>query len=153
GQEVEAFTADAAGNLQKRGEIKAGWHPAALLLSGDGARLFAASPSTDSIAVIDTASMKVVNILTDSAPAGPSEGSTPNALALSPDQKRLFVAEADANAVAVFDVAAGRLLGRVPTEWYPTALALAGDSVVVVNGKGGGTGPDPDRVQPLQRYE
>jgi YVTN family beta-propeller protein len=151
GREVEVFTLDAAGNLQKRGEIKAGRHPAALLLNRDGSRLFAASPSTDSVAVIDTAALKVVNKLTNSAPGGPSEGSTPNALALSADAKRLFVAEADGNAVAVFDVAAGKLLGRVPTEWYPTALAVAGGNVVVVSGKGSGTAPNPKHLQPHQR--
>lgn len=151
GHEVEVFTLDAAGNLQKRGEIKAGRHPAALLLNRDGSRLFAASPSTDSVAVIDTAAMKVVKTLTDSAPGGPSEGSTPNALALSADEKRLFVAEADGNAVAVFDAASGKLLGRVPTEWYPTALAVAGGNVIVVSGKGAGSAPNPNYAQPMRR--
>lgn len=151
GREVEVFTLDAAGNLQKRGEIKAGRHPAALLLNRDGSRLFAASPSTDSVAIIDTAAMKVVKTLTDSAPGGPSEGSTPNALALSTDEKRLFVAEADGNAVAVFDAGSGKLLGRVPTEWYPTALAVAGGNVIVVNGKGGGSAPNPNYAQPMRR--
>lgn len=144
---VEVFGSD----LQKRGEIQAGRHPAALLLNRDGSRLFAASPSTDSVAVIDTATLKVVKKLNDSAPAGPSEGCTPNALALSADEKRLYVAEADANAVAVFDVASGKMLGRVPTEWYPTALAVAGNDVIVVNGKGAGTAPNPKRQQPDQR--
>src|SRR6185369_13650241 len=125
---VEVFGAD----LQKRGEIQAVRHPAALLLNRDGSRLFAASPSTDSVSVIDTATLKVVKKLNDAAPAGPSEGCTPNALALSADEKRLYVAEADANAVAVFDVASGKMLGRVPTEWYPTALAVAGGEVLVV---------------------
>jgi DNA-binding beta-propeller fold protein YncE len=144
---VEVFGPD----LQKRGEIQAGRHPAALLLNRDGSRLFAASPSTDSVAVIDTQALKVIERLHDAAPAGPSEGCTPNALALSADEKRLYVAEADANAVAVFDVASGKLLGRAPTEWYPTALAVAGDEVVVVSGKGGGTTPNPKRQQPNQR--
>ncbi len=147
GHDVEVFGPD----LEKRGEIEAGRHPAALLLNRDGSRLFAASPSTDSIAVIDTATLKVIKKLSDAAPAGPSEGSTPNALALSKDEKRLFVAEADANAVAVFDVARGKLLGRVPTEWYPTALAVSGDDVLVVSGKGAGTAPNPKRLQPSQR--
>jgi DNA-binding beta-propeller fold protein YncE len=148
---IEVFFRDDEGIVHKRGAIHAGRHPAALLLNHDGSRLFAASPSTDSIAVIDTASQKVITKLSDAAPAGPSEGSTPNALALSADEKHLFVAEADANAVAVFDVASGKLVGRVPTEWYPTALAVAGGNVIVVNGKGGGTAPNPKRLQPDQR--
>jgi hypothetical protein len=70
------------------------------------------------------------------------------------------VAEADNNAVAVFDltsttagVAAARgddrLAGRIPTGWYPTALAALGDTLFVVNGKGRGTGPNPTGPDPL----
>ncbi|HEX7024180.1 MAG TPA: alkaline phosphatase family protein, partial [Gemmatimonadales bacterium] len=77
----------------------------------------------------------------------------PNALALSDDGTRLFVAEADNNAVAVFELgamtagipaAAGedRLIGRIPAGWYPTALAVSGDTLLVVNAKGKGTGPN-----------
>src|SRR5207247_1325172 len=116
-----------------------------------GAPLAAVTPSTDSIAVTYTKTLKLIETLHDALPAGPSEGCTPNALALSADEKRLYVAEADANAVAVFDVASGKLLGRVPTEWYPTALAVAGNEVIVVNGKGAGTAPNPKRLQPDQR--
>jgi len=151
GHEVEVFTADASGKLTERGEIEAGRHPAALLLNRDGSRLFAASPSTDRVAVIETGGLKPVLHLVSSAPGGTGEGNTPNALALSRDEKRLFVAEADANAVAVFDLATGKLLGRVPTEWYPSALALAGDKLLVVNGKGAGTAPNPGFTQPMQR--
>jgi YVTN family beta-propeller protein len=139
--------------------IEAGRHPSALCLSADGSRLFAASASTDQIAVVDTRAGRVIARLADPPPAGALEGSTPNALALSPDGSRLFVAEADANAVAVFDLspeASGvatargddRLAGRIPTEWYPTAILPLGDSLWVVNGKGRGAGPNPAGGQP-----
>ncbi len=58
GRDVEVFAAGPDGRLTEKGEIEAGRHPAALLLNADGSRLYAASPSTDSVAVIDTASMK-----------------------------------------------------------------------------------------------
>src|SRR3984885_12470270 len=87
-------------------------------------------------------------------PAGPEEGSTPNALALSDDQSLLYVAEADNNAVAVFDVsekntsernsAASPLLGRIPTDWYPTAVIDAGGQILALNGKGRGSHANPD---------
>ncbi len=57
-------------------------------------------------------------------------GAYPNALAVSPDNTRLYVAEAGINAVAVLDTSNPiypKLLGRIPTGWYPTALALSGD--------------------------
>jgi YVTN family beta-propeller protein len=143
---VNAFSRNANGLLSRRSRIAAGRHPSALLLSGS--RLFAASATTDSIAVIDTTTRKTVRTLTDSPPSGPREGSTPNALITSADGKRLFVAEADNNAVAVFDLGTGKLAGRIPTDWYPTALARVAGTIYVANAKGHGTGPNPNRAQP-----
>ncbi len=132
--------------------IPAGRHPSALLLNKDASRLYVASASTDRVAVIDTKTGNRVLELVDPPPAGPDEGSTPNAMALSADETRLYVAEADANAVAVFDLSsgssAGKLLGRVPTGWYPAAVAVAGSSLLVANGKGSGTRANPDGPGP-----
>ena len=65
--------------------------------------------------------------------------------------RTLFVAEADNNAVAVFDVsekrsgtAPSRLKGRIPTDWYPTAVLDAGGQLLVLNGKGHGSHANPD---------
>jgi YVTN family beta-propeller protein len=127
----------------RRTRIEVGRHPSAMLLQGS--RLYVTSASTDSIAVVDTATRKVVKTLTDSPPAGPHEGSTPNALVMSSDGKRLFVAEGDNNAVAVFE--GGRLTGRVPVEWYPAALVRIGSTIVVANAKGAGTAPNPEEGQ------
>ncbi|HEY8133507.1 MAG TPA: alkaline phosphatase family protein [Thermoanaerobaculia bacterium] len=143
---VNAFSRNANGLLSRRSRIAAGRHPSALLLSGS--RLYATSATTDSIAVIDTATRKIVQTLNDPPPSGPREGSTPNALVASADGKRLFVAEADNNAVAIFDVGTGKLLGRIPTDWYPTALARVAGTVYVACAKGNGTGPNPNQVQP-----
>ncbi|HEY2805519.1 MAG TPA: YncE family protein, partial [Gemmatimonadales bacterium] len=128
----------------------AGRHPSAMLLNADGTRLYVASGSTDLVSVIDTRTGNVVERLHDPPPGGVHEGSTPNALALAPDGARLFVAEADANAVAVFDARSvdTALQGRIPTGWYPTALAVVGDSLYVANGKGVGTAPNPLGRQP-----
>src|SRR5262249_32298320 len=38
--------------------------------------------------------------------------------------------------------------GRIPVEWYPTAVVASGDSLWVLNGKGGGTGPNRGYRQP-----
>ena len=157
---VSVFRSTAAGRVVAEHPIDAGRHPSALLLSADGRRLFVASASTDRIAVVDPAAHRVLRWLADPPPGGVSEGNTPNALALSPDGARLYVAEADANAIAVFRLsgsssgtdpgAAGSdsLLGRIPTEWYPTALLATKDSLWVVNGKGSGAGPNPTGPQP-----
>jgi DNA-binding beta-propeller fold protein YncE len=148
------------GNLHRSaGRIAVGRHPSTLLLSRDGSRLFAASGSTDRVAVLDTRSGRVLRHLLDPPPAGPGEGSTPNALALSADGTRLFVAEGDANAVALFDLSASssgiagargddRLAGRIPAGWYPSAVLAQGEMIWVANGKGQGTAPNPNGPQP-----
>ena len=156
---VSAWAADTIAEFQTKpdglliplGKIKVGPRPSALLSNRSGSRLFAALAGTDQIAVIDTAHKTVLRYLSDAAPAGPAEGSTPNALALSPDESQLFVAEADNNAVAVFDVsekrsgtAPSRLKGRIPTEWYPTAVLDADGQLLVLNGKGHGSHANPD---------
>ncbi len=154
GSTVSVFTMSDKG-LIAAGRIPVGRHPSAILLSKDGSRLFAASGSTDRIAVVDTRRRIVIAQLSDAPPAGPSEGSTPNALALSPDGRRLFVAEADNNAVGVFDLSAktsgvgtatgnDELAARIPSDWYPAALQVTSDSLFVANAKGRGTGPNPD---------
>ena len=140
--------------------IPVGPHPTSMLVDGALARLYVTCATSDRIAVVATDRDSVVDVLSDSAPGGPPEGSSPNALALSPDGERLYVAEADNDAVAVFGkpAAAGeatgggssgwQLLGRVPVEWYPTAVLARGDSLCVLNGKGKGTAPNPGRKQP-----
>jgi YVTN family beta-propeller protein len=162
GDSVVAFAPDqgGTGKLKEAGRVAVGVHPSALLLNAAGSRLFAASASTDRIAVVDTHTRRVVATLQDPPPSGPDEGSTPNALALDVTGSRLFVAEADANAVAVFALSAktsgvngargdDRLAGRLPSQWYPTALAAGpAGALLVVNGKGRGTGPNPGRGQP-----
>ena len=158
GTTVLAFAAS-GGMLRRVAAIPAGRHPSALLLNRDGTRLFVASASTDRVTVIDATKYARLGELRDPPPAGPEEGSTPNGLALSADGTRLFVAEGDANAVAVFDLSASfsgvaiatgtdALTGRIPTEWYPTAVLATGDTLLVANGKGKGSRANPDGPGP-----
>jgi DNA-binding beta-propeller fold protein YncE len=163
GWTVSVFNSRPNGTLGEGTRVRVGRHPSALTLNTSGSRLFVASGSTDKITVLDTKSRSVVATLNDASPAGTGEGSTPNALALSADGKRLFVAEADNNAVAVFDLAPGTagsssatgsdgLIGRIPSGWYPSAIAVDGGDILVVNGKGRGTAPNPGQTQPNQRH-
>ena len=159
GDTVSVFAPVKKGALKERGRIKVGRHPSALVLNQSGSRLFVASASTSSIAVVDTKNLHVLTTLRDAPPAGPTQGSTPNALALSGNGQQLYVAEADNNAVAVFQLSrasagvanasgADRLVGRIPVGWYPAALLLKRDSLFVVNGKGRGTRSNPQFPTP-----
>ncbi len=158
GSTVAAFTSTATG-LEPAGRLPGGRHPSALLLNRDGSRLFVASGSTDRVAVLDPHRRRVITSLVVTPPGGPGEGSTPNALALSDDGRRLFIAEADNNAVAVVDLTAATagvtgatgddtVTGRVPVEWYPTAVIARGDTLMTLTGKGRGTGPNAQGPRP-----
>ncbi len=160
GNSVAIFERQGDGSLHAADSLSVARHPSALVLDTNGSRLFVASGSTDRVAVVDTRRRAVVAQLRDASPAGPSEGSTPNALALSDDGTRLYVAEADNNAVAVFQLGAATsgvdgsassdsLIGRIPTDWYPTAVLVHRDTLLVLSGKGHGTAPNPDGPGPL----
>lgn len=161
GWTVSAFAPRSGGTLEAGTRIRVGRHPSAMTLSPNGNRLFVASGSTDQISVIDTRSLRVVATLNDRSPAGTVEGSTPNAIAVAPGGGRIFVAEADNNSVAVFTLSAGTsgvatvqtadsLVGRIPVGWYPSAVEVDGNDLLVVNGKGRGTAPNPGHWQPGQ---
>ena len=62
-------------------------------------------------------------------------------VAISPDNQRLFVANADNNDVAVVDISdrdESRVIGFIPTGWYPSALAVSPDSRTLYIGTGKG---------------
>ncbi len=147
---VSQFRILADDSLAYLGRIEVGRHPSALAVRGT--RLYVTLAGSDRVAVVDTRLRKVAGYLHDGAPGAPPEGSTPNAVELSSDGNRLFVAEADNNAVAIFDLATGKLLGRVPTDWYPTAVVEDKGELLVVSGKGHGTHANPDGPIPLTNW-
>ena len=130
-----------------------GSHPTAMLLSRDEKLLYVALSNADAVAVVSTESNKLVALLSTKIKGQEFAGTYPGALAASADGKRLFVADASSNAVAAFDTstepklvgdeAAALLpLGFIPTDWYPSALAVHGDDLLIATAKGEGTGPN-----------
>ncbi|GAC1649399.1 MAG: alkaline phosphatase family protein [Gemmatimonadaceae bacterium] len=157
---VGTFAPRAGGQLVSTGRISVSRHPSSIVMNADGSRLFVASGSTDRVSVVDTKTRSVIVEINDPPPGHAKEGSTPDALALSRDGRRLYVAEADNNAVAIVDLSpatsgvAGAtggdsVVGRIPTGWYPSALLALGDTLLVVNAKGRGTGANLDGPTPF----
>ncbi len=139
--------------LEPKDPIAPGSHPTDLLLSPDEKWLYVALSNADAIATVDTASGSVIHLASTNLAGQEHAGTYPTALAQSPDGTRLFVADSSLNAVAVFDSAAltkpgitfplpQQALGFIPTDWYPSALAVRGDDLLIATAKGEGTGPN-----------
>jgi YVTN family beta-propeller protein len=119
------------------------------------ARLFVSASNTNNVYVLgasesgDVSRLETINLaLTPNQPLG----STPSGLSLSADRSKLFVACSDANAVAVVDIsgARSRVLGFVPSGWYPTTtLGLPDGRISILNGKGLGSSANPKGPNPL----
>ena len=133
--------------------IAPGSHPTAMLLNPDEKLLYVALSNADAVAVVSTENAKIVALLGTRARSQEYAGTYPSALAQSADGKRLFVANASANAVTVFDVSALNpdvagdsntlgALGFIPTDWYPSALAVQGEDLLIATAKGQGAGPN-----------
>jgi DNA-binding beta-propeller fold protein YncE len=143
-----------SGRLAVRPTVFVGAHPSALALRGRD--LFVALAGSNGVARVDVVSGQVIEQLTVALdPRAPAlkdsrtvVGSDPNALALSPDGRTLYVAMAGNNAVAVVRVGprSMRVAGLIPAGWYPTAVATSRDgrTLYIANGKGGGSGANPD---------
>jgi DNA-binding beta-propeller fold protein YncE len=126
-------------------------HPAAFAWSPDEKILYVALANRDAVAAMRVGGdeLKLEAIYDVRLPGQTYFGAMPDAVAVSEDGKRLFAANTGSDAIAVFDLrgrqAAGTeipAVGFVPTEWYPTALAVKGNKLYVATAKGEGTGPN-----------
>jgi YVTN family beta-propeller protein len=127
--------------------IKVPSAPNKMVLDADGTRLYVACGNDDSIAVIDTASDRLMRVMSLAHPGDRFKGANPNSIAIGPFGRTLYVTLGGENAVAVVDVASGRVRGRIPTGWYPTSVSQSADGkqLYVVNEKSN-SGPNPDQT-------
>jgi YVTN family beta-propeller protein len=111
-----------------------------------GSSVFVSNATQDSISVIDANTNRVEADIPIRIPGLETlRGVLPIGLAYHKQRGWLLVAEAGINAVGVIDVRRRRVLGHIPTAWFPTRVALQDDMVFVANAKGHGVGPDaPD---------
>ncbi|WP_197081044.1 YncE family protein [Gordoniibacillus kamchatkensis] len=132
---------DLAG-LSVKKTIDVGLQPARMTVSGQ--YLFVANTNSDTVSVIDTNTDDVVQtIKVEPYPNAPL-GSAPNAVKMV-DGNRLVVSLGRNNALAVYDwngpAKTPRLLGLVPTAWFPVDIAAddANKRLLVANADGVGS--------------
>jgi DNA-binding beta-propeller fold protein YncE len=137
---------------QPEDPLAPGSHPTAILLSPNERILYVALSNSDAVNAVMTDTGDQIASMSTIASGEKFAGSYPTALAVSADGQRLFVSDSSLDAVAVLDVSAfsGRLiqeftsnpLGFIPTDWYPSALAVHGDDLLIATAKGQGAAPN-----------
>jgi YVTN family beta-propeller protein len=136
------------------GSIPVGDNPNDMCLTKKGRYLFVANANDNSVSVIDTHSMKIIETLNSALYPGSPAGSTTNSVALSNDEKTLFIANADNNCLAVFDIktpGSAKSKGFIPTGWYPTCVRMAKNKLLVSSGKGLTSRANPYGPNPTSR--
>jgi hypothetical protein len=137
--------------------VAPGTHPTTMLLSRTEDVLYvaianAATAKADGIAAVDLKSGEPLRCYRPALGKDGATGAASIAMILSPDEKRLYAASASLNAVAVFETKHNQHvsnladiespIGFIPTEWYPSALAMAGGDLLITTAKGEGSGPN-----------
>lgn len=135
---VEAFIRTGAPFGEKS---DGGSGPSGLAVTAD--RIFVSNANDDSVTVIDARTNQVEAEIPIRMPGlDELRGVLPIGVAYHEPTGWLLVAEAGINAVGVIDTRRKAVLGHLPAGWFPTRVALSGDTVFVANGRGSGRGPN-----------
>ena len=132
--------------------IKTAGNPNHLLIDRAGKYLYASADNSDSVDIIDTARNAIVKSIKTAATNDALterlwdlHGASPNSLVLSPDEHVLYVTNAGLNSVAVIQgfPLQPKVIGLVPTGFYPHSISVSGDGrrLYILHGKSH-TGPN-----------
>lgn len=130
-------------------EVETGLHPNAIIAGKDQHFIYVSNGNSDNISVINTNTNKVVETISVSLSGDTSRliGDSPNGLAINDAGNTLYVSNGMDNAVAVVSLgenssATGKgisaVKGFIPTEAYPSGLALTQNKLYVANLEGEG---------------
>jgi YVTN family beta-propeller protein len=135
--------------------VETGDHPTDMAINAGGKWLYVANANSNSVSVINLASRTVVETLHTALSPDAPIGSTTNSVTLTSKDKTLYIANADNNYLAVFDVSDpghSRSTGFIPVGWYPTCVRGWGKNILVTNGKGMSSLPNPFEPNPGQPW-
>ncbi len=127
-------------------------NPNGMTLGGDGSTLYVAQDNQDQVAVIDTASNKILHKIDTRGPARldfppNTTGAAPTSVTINQAKKTLYAVNAGSNSIAVIPLTgphAFKTIGLLPTAYDPTDVAFSADGswTYIINGKND-TGPNP----------
>lgn len=145
-----------------RGVTPVGDHPIAIAVSRNGRVAFVANDNDDSVSILDLTGALPTQAAEVSVHlfGGEANGSSPNGIAIDEARKLVYVADAGDDALAVlgesattapatWNAARVKVLGFVPTAWYPTAVAVVPGTgrVLATSAKGYGGVPVTSRSE------
>jgi hypothetical protein len=142
--------------------VAPGVHPTKMLLSPSEDVLYVAmsnagTANSDGVAAVDLNTGVLLRCFRVALNKDEAAGAVSIGLALSDDGKRLYAGSASLDAVAVFETKHDAQMsdsavsdsavmeppiGFIPTEWLPSALAFAGNDLLIASAKGEGSGPN-----------
>ncbi len=127
-------------------ELPTGPHPTDIAVRGHYA--FVANANANSVTELNLEDRTVVATISTAIYPDAPEGSTTNSVCVSPNGKVLLAANADNNMVTVVNISnidKPIPIGFIPVEWYPTtAKELNNGTILVLNGKGSRSFPNPN---------
>jgi YVTN family beta-propeller protein len=136
------------------GKTVGGSAPNFLVAHGDA--LYVSNGNNDSVQRIDLTTNKITmnTRLRPSPLVAKLRGVCPEGMALSKNGARLYVAEWGLNAIAVLDTHTGKVLGQIPTAWYPYRVLLSPDdkTLLCICFRGFGNGPNAGKDKPDSPY-
>ena len=150
---VVDISSPTAGRLITR--IKLDGNANGMTLNKAQSTLYVAQDNADEVAVIDTASNKMVTEIDTRAPAGMLTGphytgASPFAVTISPDGQTLYAVNDGSNCIAVIPLSganANTVSGLIPTAYAPKDITFSADGswMYIINGKSD-TGPNPGHL-------
>ena len=121
-------------------------------LAVGGSSLYVANGNNDSVERIDLTTHRIAARMRirPSPLTAALRGVGPAGMALSPDGERLYVAESGINAIGVLNARTLKVLGHIPTAWYPYRVAVSADGrhLLCICFKGFGNGPNAGKEIP-----
>lgn len=135
--------------------IKLDGNALGMTLDDAQSRLYVAQDNADQVAVVDTASNRVIEkidarALSGMLPHRKYTGAATFAVTLSPDGHTLYAVNSGANSIAVIPLKGRRnhaVSGLIPTAYEPHDITFSADGswMYIINGKSA-TGPNPTRL-------
>lgn len=118
-------------------------------------RVFVSNANNDTVQEFDAENLKLRRTirLIPQPLLKNNRGVTPSALALSPDQTRLYVCASGINAVACIEIASGRIIGYLPSGWWPSWIIADNKQLIISTQKGLGRGPRGPKTPRLKDDE